>query len=288
LDLTTRVNLVKSLKDSERPDPKLPTIKDAAALLDINRTSVYYKGRQASETELEIMNHIDQMHTNHPTWGKRQLASQLKAMGYEIGKYKVRRFMDLMGIEVIYPKPNLSKPMKGHKVYPYLLRNKKATAPNQVWSIDITYIRLKHGFVYLTAIIDWYSRYIVGWHLDDTLDTTAALVAVERSFEIAKPDILNSDQGCQFTSHLYTDYLKEHSVQISMDGKGRWADNIMIERWFRSLKYDEVYLNEYKNLRDARAKIADYITSYNWTRHHSAVGYRSPASVYHNIEGEAA
>lgn len=285
MDLTTRVSLVRNLKDSKETPP---TVKDVAELLDINRTSVYYKGRQVSDTELEIMNHIDQMHTDHPTWGKRQLTSQLQDMGYKIGKYKVRRFMDLMGIEVIYPKPNLSKPAKGHKVYPYLLRNKTATAPNQFWSIDITYIRLEHGFVYLTAIIDWYSRYIVGWHLDDTLDTTAALYAVESAFSIAKPEILNSDQGCQFTSHLYTDYLKEKKVQISMDGKGRWADNIMIERWFRSLKHEEVYLNEYKNLRDARVKIGNYIATYNWDRHHSAIGYKTPASVYHQAKSQAA
>ncbi len=178
--------------------------------------------------------------------------------------------------------------MKGHKVYPYLLRNKTATAPNQVWSIDITYIRLKHGFVYLTAIIDWHSRYIVGWHLDDTLDTTAALEAVKKAFLTAKPEILNSDQGCQFTSHLYTDYLKENNVQISMDGKGRWADNILIERWFRSLKHEEVYLNEYHNLRDARKKIGNYIDTYNWTRHHSAIGYKAPASLYFEAIKDAA
>lgn len=197
MDLTTRVNLVKNLKECNPSNKLLPTIKDAAKLLDINRTSIYYKGRMMSDVELEIMNDIDQMHTDNPTWGKRQMASQLKAKGYDIGKYKVRRFMDQMGIQVIYPKPNLSKRLQEHKVYPYLLRNKKVTAPNQAWSIDITYIRLKHGFVYLTAIIDWYSRYIVGWHLDDTLDTTAALTAVKQAFNKAKPEILNSDQGCQ-------------------------------------------------------------------------------------------
>lgn len=288
MDLTTKVNLVRSLKECSPSGGTLPTIKDAAKLLDINRTSVYYKGRMMSDTELEIMNHIDRLHTDHPTWGKRQLASQLQELGYTIGKYKVRRFMDQMGIEVIYPKPNLSKPMKGHKVYPYLLRNKTVTAPNQVWSIDITYIRLKHGFVYLTAIIDWHSRYIVGWHLDDTLDTTAALEAVKKAFLTAKPEILNSDQGCQFTSHLYTDYLKENNVQISMDGKGRWADNILIERWFRSLKHEEVYLNEYHNLRDARKKIGSYIDIYNWTRHHSSIDYKAPASLYFGAMEDAA
>lgn len=193
-----------------------------------------------------------------------------------------------MGIEAIYPKPNLSKPMPGHKIYPYLLRNKAITGPNQVWSIDITYIRLKHGFIYLTAIIDWYSRHIVAWDLEDTLDTTSALNAVKKAFEIVKPEILNSDQGCQFTSNKYTDYLKEHGIKISMDGKKRWADNIMIERWFRTLKYDGVYLNDYVNIRDARKQIGNFINTYNWVRHHSSIGYKLPASLYYGAYQQTA
>lgn len=264
------------------------TVKRAAELLDINRTSIYYKGRLASAEELEIMDHMDRIHTDNPAWGSRQLASQLKELGYEIGRYKVRRFMYEMGIEAIYPKPNLSKAMPGHKVYPYLLSNKPITGPNQAWSIDITYIRLKHGFIYLTAIIDWYSRCIVAWDLDDTLDTASALNAVKKAFEIAKPEILNSDQGCQFTSNKYTDYLKEHNVKISMDGKNRWADNIMIERWFRTLKYDEVYLNDYANIRDARKQIGNFINTYNWVRHHSSIGYKTPASLYYGAYQQTA
>jgi putative transposase len=185
-----KVSLVRNLKDSK--DNHL-SIKRAAELLGVNRSSIYYKGRLVSAEELEIMDHMDKTHTDNPAWGSRQLTSQLKGLGYNIGRYKVRRFMYEMGIEAIYPKPNLSKPMPGHKVYPYLLRNKSITGPNQAWSIDITYIRLKHGFIYLTAIIDWYSRCIVAWDLDDTLDTTSALNAVKKAFEIAKPEILNSD-----------------------------------------------------------------------------------------------
>lgn len=227
------------------------------------------------------MDHMDHMHTDNPTWGSRQLTQQLKELGFKIGRYKVKRFMREMNIVAIYPKPNLSKQAKGHKIYPYLLRNKEITAPNQAWSIDITYIRLKHGFVYLTAIIDWYSRRIIAWDLDDTLDTASALRAVEKGFKIAKPEILNSDQGAQFTSNDYTNYLKENNVKISMDGKKRWADNIMVERWFRTLKYEEVYLDEYKNIRDARTKIGAFIDVYNNVRHHSAIGYRTPSSVYY-------
>jgi len=285
LDLTTRVRLVRNLRASN--ESKV-TVKRAAELLEVNRTSIYYKVRLTSAEELEIMDHMDRMHTDNPAWGSRQLVSQLKELGYKIGRYKVRRFMNEMGIEAIYPKPNLSKPMSGHKIYPYLLRNKPITGPNQAWSIDITYIRLKHGFIYLTAIIDWYSRCIVAWDLDDTLDTTSALNAVEKAFAIAKPEILNSDQGCQFTSNKYTDYLKEHVVKISMDGKKRWADNIMIERWFRTLKYDEVYLNSYKNIRDARKQIGKFINTYNWVRHHSAIGYKTPASRYYEAYQQAA
>jgi putative transposase len=234
------------------------------------------------------MDHMDRMHTDNPAWGSRQLKSQLNEMGYTIGRYKVKRFMKEMGIIAIYPKPNLSKPMPGHKIYPYLLRNKPITGPNQAWGIDITYIRLEHGFVYLTAIIDWYSRCIVAWDLDDTLDTTSALNAVKKALEIAKPDILNSDQGSQFTSNKYTEYLKENDVKISMDGKNRWADNIIIERWFRTLKYEEVYLNDYANIRDARNKIGNFINTYNWVRHHSAIGYKSPASLYYGALQQAA
>lgn len=276
--LTTKVNLVRSLHGNK--DESI-TIKSAAELLDINRTSIYYKGHLVTDEDLIIMDHMDRMHTDYPTWGSRQLVSQLKELGFKIGRYKVKRFMREMNIMAIYPKPNLSKPAKGHKIYPYLLRNKEITAPNQAWSIDITYIRLKHGFVYLTAIIDWYSRHIVAWDIDDTLDTSSALRAVEKAFRIAKPEIFNSDQGSQFTSNDYTNYLKENNVKISMDGKKRWADNIMVERWFRTLKYEEVYLNEYKNIRDARRKIGEFINVYNNIRHHSAIGYRTPSSVYY-------
>lgn len=194
MDLTTKIDLLRSLKTSE--DPKI-SVKEAAQLLKVNRTSIYYKGRLMSEVELEIMDQIDRMHTDNPAWGSRQLTSQLNAKDFSIGRYKVKRFMREMHIEAIYPKPNLSKAMPGHKIYPYLLRNKVINKPNEAWSIDITYIRLKHGFIYLTAIIDWHSRYIVGWDLDDTLDTYSALQAVKKAFEINKPQILNSDQGCQ-------------------------------------------------------------------------------------------
>jgi putative transposase len=191
--------------------------------------------------------------------------------------------MNEMGITAIYPKPYLSKAAKGHKIYPYLLRNAVISRPNQAWSIDITYIRLKHGFVYLTAIIDWYSRCIVGWEIDDTLSTTMAIRALDKALEVAKPLILNSDQGSQFTGHEYIDLLKQEKIQISMDGKSRWADNIMIERWFRTLKYEEVYLKDYKNIKEARKEIGSFIDNYNFNRLHSSLDYRTPGSLYYPL-----
>ena len=278
MDLTGRVNLVKSLRASR----ELP-IKDAAELLGINRTSVYYKGLPISEEELKAKAIIDRLHTDHPAWGSRQISGQLKAAGYNIGRRKTRRYMAEMAIYAIYPKPNLSKPAKEHKVYPYLLRNAVIARPNQAWSIDITYIRLKHGFVYLTAIIDWFSRCIVGWEIDDTLDTSMVVRALKKAFSVASPIILNSDQGSQFTSHEYIDFVEGNKVTISMDGKSRWADNIVIERWFRTLKYEEVYLNDYANIREARKQIGEFIHNYNFERLHSSLDYRTPASVYYPI-----
>ena len=252
-----------------------------AALLGINRTSIYYKGTVVSEEELICKEIIDHLHTDHPTWGARQMSAQLKAQGHHVGRRKARRYMDEMGIDPIYPKLNLSKRMKQAKVCPYLLRNAVITRPNQAWSIDITYIPIKHGFVYLTAIIDWYSRCIVGWDVDDTLDTRMVIAAVEKALQVAKPEILNSDQGCQFTSDQYRQFLTDNRIRQSMDGKSRWADNIMIERWYRAFKYEEAYLREYHNIREVRESVRQYIHTYNFERKHSAIGYQTPASLYY-------
>ena len=200
-----------------------------------------------------------------------------------IGRLKVRRLMAEMGIEAIYPKPNLSKLAKNHPVYPYLLRNFVPTRQNQAWSIDITYIRMKHGFMYLTAIIDWYSRMIVGFELDDTLSTQMVKTAVSRAFETATPEILNSDQGSQFTSRDYIELVESNQVKISMDGKGRWADNIPIERWFRTLKYEEIYLKDYESPKEARREISKFIQDYNFKRIHSAIN-ATPAYSYYPVQ----
>ena len=186
-----------------------------------------------------------------------------------------------MAIDPIYPKPNLSKRLKRAQVVPYLLRNAVITAPNQAWSIDITYIPIRRGFLYLTAIIDWHTRCIVGWSIDDTLDTRSCIEACEKALKVAKPQIINSDQGSQFTSSKYKDFLKENNVRQSKDGKSRWADNIMIERWFRSFKYEEAYLTEWNNIKEARTAIKAYIHKYNFERCHSEIGNVPPVTLYY-------
>ena len=275
-DLTTRVNLVRNLLTTK----ELPA-SVGASLLDINRTSIYYKGSPVSDDELACKKIIDHLHTDNPTWGARQMSAQLKARGYRVGRRKARRYMNEIDIHPIYPKMNLSKRMQQAKVCPYLLRNAVIDKPNQAWSIDITYIPIKHGFLYLTAVIDWYSRCIVGWEVDDTLDTRMVLNALNKAFKIAKPQILNSDQGCQFTSQQYIDFVKENGIRQSMDGKSRWADNIMIERWFRSFKYEEAYLTQYNNIKEARAAIKRYVHTYNFERYHSALDYHTLAEYYY-------
>lgn len=277
-DQTTRVNLVRNLlKTKELP------VKMGAALLDINRTSVYYNGTPVSQDELDCKAIIDRLLTDNPAWGARQMSSQLKIRGHKVGRRKARRYMTEMGIDPIYPKMNLSKRMQQAKVCPYLLRNAVIDRPNQAWSIDITYIPIKRGFLYLTAVIDWYSRCIVGWEVDDTLDTRIVINALKKAFKVAKPVILNSDQGCQFTSNEYMNFLKENRIRQSMDGKSRWADNIMIERWFRSFKYEEAYLTQYANIREARKAIGKYIHTYNFERCHSAINNQTPASCYYPV-----
>ena len=277
-DLTTRVNLVRNLSTTK----ELP-VSTGAKLLGINRTSVYYEGLPVSQEELECKSIIDHLHTDNSTWGARQMSAQLKLREYQVGRRKTGRYMREMDITPIYPKMNLSKRMKQAKVCPYLLRNAVIDRPNQAWSIDITYIPMKHGFLYLTAIIEWYSCCIVGWDVDDTLDTIMVINACKKAFKVAKPLIINSDQGSQFTSDKYIEFIRDNGIQQSMDGKSRWADNIMIERWFRSFKYEEAYLTEYANLKEAREAIGRYIYTYNFERCHQSIGNKRPAEVYYPV-----
>lgn len=254
-------------------------------LLGIQRSTVYYKPAEPSDGQREyeeaLMARIDYWHTEMPYLGTRKMVRQLQKEGHAVGRKLVRRLMAQMGIHALYPKVNLSKRNFKASIVPYLLRNKSVFLPNQVWSIDITYIKMRHGHMYLTAVIDWYSRLIVGWNLSDTLDSSYVIQTVREAVEAhGTPGILNSDQGCQFTSEAYKAALKELHITQSMDGKSRWADNIMVERWFRSLKVEELYVNEYASPRMLRKAIAAYIQQYNTVRPHEALDYDTPEHVY--------
>lgn len=258
-------------------------------LLDVPRTSTYRKHKEPDrEREDLIKGRLDYWHMMMPYMGTRKLSKKLstdKVLNdngiYHIGRKLVRRYMHEMGIYVAYPKPNTSKRNKEHKVYPYLLRNMDIYLPNQVWAVDITYIKMAHGHMYLTAIIDWYSRYIVGYALSDTLDTAPVLAAVKDATErYGVPAIINSDQGSQFTSEEYTGYLKGMKIKQSMDGKARWVDNVVIERWFRSLKTEKIYIEEFNTPRELRKGIKEYIDEYNYLRPHETFGYATPEDIY--------
>lgn len=255
-------------------DPELPVVKQAELLL-INRSSLYYRPVAVSQEELDLRRQIDELYTEHPYYGSRRIAKILN-----VNRKKVQRLMREMGIAAIYPGPNLSRRNHKQGVYPYLLNNITPSYPNHVWGIDITYIRLRHGWMYLVAIIDLYSRYIVSWELSQTLEIDFVLIAVKRALSQGKPLIWNSDQGSHFTSPQYIELLKEANIQISMDGKGRATDNIFIERFWRSLKYEDVYLKDYQTPREARIGITKYIQFYNNERPHQSIDYRIPSELY--------
>jgi len=227
---------------------------------------------------------IDYWHTKLPCAGVRKLQKLLRDHDSLVaGRKLIKRLMDEMGIYVIYPKPNLSKPGKEHSKFPYLLRNKSIDFPNQVWAIDITYVPMKHGHMYLTAIIDWYSRFIVGWALSDTLDAAPVIEALGTAIERhGTPCIINTDQGSQFTSDAYVEELRANGIRQSMDGKARWVDNVIIERWFRSLKTEYVYINDYASPRELRDGIDVYVADYNGIRPHQSMEYETPSAVYHS------
>lgn len=263
-------------------DPEIPVTKQAE-LLSINRSSLYYHPVAISIEEILLKHRIDEIYTEHPYYGSRKIARILK-----VNRKKVQRLMREMGISAIYPGPNLSRRNHKQGVYPYLLNNITASYPNHVWAIDITYIRLRHGFMYLVAVIDLYSRYIVSWELSQTLEIDFVLSCVKQALKQGKPLIWNSDQGGHFTSPKYIEILEEASVKISMDGKGRSIDNIFIERFWRSLKYENVYLKGYETPREARIGIAEYIRHYNNERPHQSLDYRIPSELYFAPVAEAA
>jgi putative transposase len=263
------------------------SVRRQCELLDVARSTYYYKQVGESEENQQLMLEIDRIYTESPFYGTRRITAVLNRMPRwsEVDRKRVRRLMGLMGIEAIYPKPRLSKANEQHPKYPYLLKEIIINLPNQVWSTDITYIPTLKGFVYLVAIMDWYSRYVLSWEVSNSLDSSFCIKALEHSIaEYGKPEIFNSDQGSQFTDGKFTGILNQASVRISMDGRGRCWDNIFIERLWRSVKYEEVYLKEYPTLPDARASIERYFRFYNESRPHQALDYRTPKEVHFSTE----
>ena len=251
-------------------------------LLGLNRTGLYYKYRPVSAKKLAILNAMDEIFTEDPVYGARRIQMELMKKGHGISRPTVSAYMKELGLEAIYQKPDTSKPCPQHKIYPYLIRNIKASYPNHIWGTDITYIRMQGGFMYLVAFLDWYSRYVVSWALSDTLEDSFVVYALKRALDVAVPQIANSDQGSQFTGHGYTGLLLENGVKISMDGRGRCMDNIFTERLWRTVKYEDVYLKDYENPRELRKGLTMYFDKYNHRRGHQSLGYRTPSEVYFN------
>jgi putative transposase len=262
------------------PEHALSIVKQAEEL-EISRSTIYYVPRPISDADLFLMRRIDELHLNHPFAGSRMLRDMLSHQGLEVGRRHVRTLMRRMGIEAIYRKPNTSKPAPGHRIYPYLLRGLAITRPNQVWAMDITYIPMARGFVYLAAVVDWFSRRVLVWRLSITMDSSFCIDALEEAIEsYGRPEIFNTDQGSQFTSATFTGRLKEEGIEISMDGKGRWCDNVFVERLWRSLKYEHVYLHAYESVAEARTQLGRYFQFYNSQRPHSSLGAETPDRVY--------
>jgi putative transposase len=255
-------------------------------LLGFAPSTYYYQPREPREDDLLLMQAIDRIYTKSPAFGSRQISAHLPDHGFTACRDKVRRLMRIMGIQAIYPKKNLSKRNHEHKVYPYLLRGLSIGHPDQVWCSDITFIRMKCGYCYLAVVMDWYSRYIISWELSMTMDASFVLRCLDRALETGTPEIFNSDQGSQYTSTAFTDRLKSAGVRISMDGKGRAFDNIMVERLWRTVKYEEVYLNEYTNFFEAYGNLERYIHFYDNERRHSSLKKQTPETIYHRDKKE--
>ena len=263
--------------DKEAP---LPVVKQCQ-LLGVSRSSVYYQPTLVADKDLAVMRVLDEVHLVRPFLGSRRLVDELAARGHSVNRKRVQRLMRLMGIEATYPKPRTSTPNQMHKLYPYLLREVTPERANQVWVADITYIPMARGFAYLVAVMDLYSRKILSWRLSNTLDSRFCVEALEEALrKYGKPNIFNTDQGAQFSARAFTSVLEQHNVRISMDGKGRWIDNVFIERFWRSLKYEEVYLYAYNDLSEAKQAVKRYMRYYNFERRHSSLDKQTPHEVY--------
>jgi putative transposase len=279
---------MKTRRDLVGPDESL-SMRRQCEVLGVNRSSLYYQSVGSDPEELELMRRIDELHLEFPFYGSRRMARELRGQGLVANRKRVQRLMRIMQIEAIAPKPNTSQPAPEHTLYPYLLRGLAIDRPNQVWAADITYIPLARGFAYLVAIMDWCSRRVLSWRLSNTLDSAFCLEALEQALAgFGQPEIFNTDQGSQFSAEAFTSVLLARGVKVSMDGKGRCIDNVFVERLWRSLKYEEVYLNAYENLVEARAGIGRYFDFYNHRRRHTALGHQAPASFYDSLLRKAA
>ena len=259
------------------------SVSRQAILLGISRGSIYYQNRPVSDADLKLMHRIDKLHTEFPFAGSRMLRGLLAQEGFKVGRLHVATLMKRMGIEALYRKPNTSKPAPGHRIYPYLLRKLPITRPNQVWAMDITYIPMARGFIYLAAVLDWFTRRVLSWRVSITLEADFCIEAVEEALtRYAKPEIFNTDQGSQFTSSDFIKVLAAREIRISMDGKGAWRDNVFVERLWRTIKYEEVYLRAYASVAEARASIGRYLGFYNSRRPHSSLDGKTPDQAYFN------
>ena len=263
----------------ERGHPEI-SVRRQCELLGIHRSGLYYAPAGESEENLLLMRLLDEQYTRTPFYGSRKMTAWLATEGHRVNRKRVSRLMEMLGVEAVYPKPKLSQPGEGHRIYPYLLRGITVDRVNQVWSTDITYIRMAQGFVYLVAVIDWFSRFVLSWSLSLTMEVEFCVEALQRALRRGRPEIFNSDQGSQFTSEKFTGELAGRQIAISMDGRGRCMDNIFVERLWRSLKYEEVYLKDYTSVTEARSGIARYFQFYNHKRLHQSLDYRTPAAIY--------
>jgi putative transposase len=265
-------------------DKKNPlSVARQCSLLALPRSTFYHTPKPVAAEELELMKLIDRCHLEKPFYGSRRVRDWLEDRGHKVNRKRIQRLMRTMGIVALYPKRNLSLANQAHKIYPYLLRNLVIDRPNQVWSTDITYVPMARGFVYLVAVMDWYSRRVLSWRVSNTMDTSFCVEALEEAIENhGAPEIFNTDQGSQFTSEEFTGVLKEHNIQISMDGKRRWVDNVFVERLWRSVKYEEVYLKAYDDIKSAKKSLRQYFEFYNCERRHQSLDRQTPDQVYYD------
>jgi putative transposase len=264
------------------------SVRRQCELLGLSRSSLYYEPARETGEDLRLMRRIDEQYTACPFYGSRRMTAWLIEQGEEVNRKRVQRLMRVMGLEAVYPKPRLSVAGRGHKIYPYLLRGVKIERPDQVWSTDITYVAMTSGFMYLAAVIDWFSRYVIAWKLSNTLDGSFCLEMLDEALKGGRPEVFNTDQGVQFTAAAFTGRLESAGVAVSMDGRGRALDNVFVERLWRSVKYEDIYLRGYEAVPELYQGLGRYFIFYNNERLHQSLDYRTPAAVYRDVSAKRA